>query len=93
MNLLPIGQLDGGHIVYAFLGDRTKYLSWILVAIFIPMGFYFARSWLFWAALLFFFGMRHPSVVDPEPIGPTRTKLALFAALMLLVCFTPSPIR
>jgi membrane-associated protease RseP (regulator of RpoE activity) len=93
MNLLPIGQLDGGHIVYAFLGERTKYLSWILVAIFIPMGFYFARSWLFWAALLLFFGMRHPSVVDPEPIGPTRTKLALFAAFMLLVCFTPSPIR
>lgn len=93
MNLLPIGQLDGGHIVYAFLGDRTKYLSWFLVAIFIPMGYYFARSWFFWAAILFFFGMRHPSLVDEEPIGPVRTRLAWFALFMLVVCFTPSPIR
>lgn len=92
MNLLPIGQLDGGHIVYAFLGDRTKYLSWFLVAVFVPMGIYVAWSWLFWAVVLFFFGMRHPSLVDPEPIGPVRARLALFAAFMLVVCFTPAPI-
>ncbi len=92
MNLLPIGQLDGGHIVYSFLGDRTKYLSWFLVAVLVPMGYYFAPSWLFWAVVLFFFGMRHPSVVDPERLSPARTRLALFAAFMLAVCFMPSPI-
>ena len=93
LNLLPIGQLDGGHILYTFLGERMKYFSWFLVAVFVPMGFYFAYSWLFWAAVLFFFGMKHPSLVDPTPIGPGRTKLALLALFILVLCFTPSPIR
>lgn len=93
LNLLPIGQLDGGHILYAFLGERTKYLSWVLVAVFVPMGFVYAYSWLFWAAVLFFFGMKHPSLVDSTPIGPGRTKLALLALFILVLCFTPSPIR
>ncbi len=93
LNLVPIGQLDGGHIIYAFLGERVKYLSWLLVAAFIPMGYFFAYSWWFWALLLLFFGMRHPSVIDPTPIGGVRTRLAFFALFMLVVCFTPSPIR
>lgn len=93
LNLLPIGQLDGGHILYAFVGERMKYLSWLLVAVFIPMGFYFSTSWLFWAALLFFFGLRHPSMVDPSPIGKTRTKLALVALAILVLSFDPSPIQ
>ncbi|MEI9813388.1 MAG: hypothetical protein WDO18_12430 [Acidobacteriota bacterium] len=87
----PVGR--AGTLSTQFLGDRTKYLSWFLVAIFIPMGYYFARSWFFWAAILIFFGMRHPSLVDEEPIGPVRTRLAWFALFMLVVCFTPSPIR
>lgn len=93
LNLLPIGQLDGGHIVYAFLGERVKYLSRLLVAAFIPMGYFFASSWWFWAVVLMFFGMRHPTLVDPIPIGPARARLVLFALFMLVVCFTPSPIR
>ncbi|MEO8100414.1 MAG: site-2 protease family protein [Acidobacteriota bacterium] len=93
LNLLPIGQLDGGHIVYAFLGERTKYLSWFLIAVLIPMGFYFAVSWLFWAAILFFFGMRHPRIVDPSPIRGTRQWLALLALFILVLSFTPSPIK
>jgi len=93
LNLLPIGQLDGGHILYAFLGERTKYLSWVMVAVFIPMGFYYSPSWLFWAAVLFFFGMKHPSMVDPTPIGSGRTKLAIATLFILILCFTPVPIR
>ncbi len=93
LNLLPIGQLDGGHILYAFLGDRMKYFSWFLVLVFLPMGYFFAYSWWFWAAILFFFGMKHPSIVDHTPIGPTRSRLAVLALFVLVLCFTPSPIR
>jgi hypothetical protein len=57
------------------------------------MGFLFAYSWLLWAVLLFFFGLRHPSLVDPSPIGPTRTRLAILAAAIFVVSFTPSPIQ
>lgn len=93
LNLLPIGQLDGGHILYAFLGERMKYFSWLLVAVFIPMGYFYAYSWWFWAAILFFFGMKHPAMVDPTPIGSGRTKLAFVALAVLILSFTPSPIR
>jgi len=93
LNLLPIGQLDGGHILYSFLGEKTKYLSRIFVAALVPMGIFFAYSWLVWAALLLLFGMRHPAIVDPAPIGRTRTWLALLALLVLVLSFTNRPIR
>jgi membrane-associated protease RseP (regulator of RpoE activity) len=92
VNLFPIGQLDGGHILYSFLGERTKYVSWALVAAFVPMGYFFAHSWWTWAAALVLFGMRHPSLVDPTPLGPGRVKLAWAALVILVLCFTPSPI-
>src|SRR5580704_16368228 len=54
LNLLPIGQLDGGHILYAFLGERTRLLSRIFVALLVPMGLFFTYSWLVLAAALYF---------------------------------------
>ena len=93
LNLLPIGQLDGGHILYAFAGERTRWLSRIFVALLIPMGIFFAYSWLVWAVLLFFFGMRHPVIYDPDPIGRARTWLAVAALVILILSFTLSPVR
>jgi membrane-associated protease RseP (regulator of RpoE activity) len=90
---LPIGQLDGGHILYAFAGEKTRWLSRLFVALLIPMGIFFAYSWLVWAVLLFFFGMRHPVIYDPHPIGRTRTWLALAALVILILSFTLSPVR
>jgi membrane-associated protease RseP (regulator of RpoE activity) len=93
LNLLPIGQLDGGHILYAFLGERTRLLSRLFVLILVPMGFFFAYSWLVWAAILFFFGMRHPAIFDPNPIGRVRTRLGVLALIIFLLSFTIAPIR
>lgn len=93
LNLLPIGQLDGGHILYSFVGERMRWLSRIFIALLIPMGFYFAYSWLVWAVLLFFFGMRHPVIYDPYPIGRARTWLGIAALLILILSFTLSPVR
>jgi membrane-associated protease RseP (regulator of RpoE activity) len=92
LNLLPIGQLDGGHILYAFLGERTRYLSRAFILILVLLGFFFAYSWLVWAALLFFFGMRHPIIVDPNPLGGVRTRLALAALAILILSFTAAPV-
>jgi len=93
INLLPIGQLDGGHILYAFLGERTKVLSRIFAAALIPMGIFFAYMWLVWAAVLFLFGMRHPAIVDPAPLSPARKWLGFVALVVLILCFSPSPVR
>jgi membrane-associated protease RseP (regulator of RpoE activity) len=93
LNLLPIGQLDGGHILYAFLGERTKWLSRIFVAVLVAMGIFVAYSWLLWAALLLFFGMRHPAIVDPSPLGRTRTWLGVLALVIFILSFTAAPIR
>ena len=92
LNLMPIGQLDGGHIFYALFGDFTRYFSWLFIAILIPMGIFFAESWLVWALLLFFFGLRHPRIVDPNPVGRNRKWLAAVALLILVLSFTPAPI-
>jgi membrane-associated protease RseP (regulator of RpoE activity) len=93
LNLLPIGQLDGGHILYAFLGERSKWFSRIFIAVLIPLGIFFAYSWLIWAVLLFFFGMRHPSIVDPSPLGRARSWLGFAALVVFVLSFTVSPIR
>jgi membrane-associated protease RseP (regulator of RpoE activity) len=93
LNLLPIGQLDGGHILYAFLGERTKYLSRLFVFILVLMGAFFAYSWLVWAALLFFFGMRHPAIFDPNPLGRFRTRLAVVALAIFILSFTAAPVH
>ncbi len=93
LNLLPIGQLDGGHILYAFIGQRSGILSKILVVLLIPIGLLYSYSWLVWAAFLFFFGMRHPVVYDQTPLGRGRTALGWVALILFILCFTVEPIR
>ena len=101
LNLLPIGQLDGGHILYAFAGERTRILSRVFVAALASLGAYqlFTTSytngytWLVWAGMLFFFGMRHPAIYDPYPVGRARTWLGLAALAIFILSFTVTPVR
>ena len=95
-NLLPFGQLDGGHLTYATLGDRSRYFSIATVAAAIVMCF-ISYSWLvmtvMMVAMLWFLGPRHPRVLDEyESLGAGRITLAVFALVMLIICFTPVPI-
>jgi membrane-associated protease RseP (regulator of RpoE activity) len=92
LNLLPIGQLDGGHILYSFIGRRHRLLSRIFVAALVPMGYY-SRSWLVWAVLLFFFGMRHPVIYDQQGVGSQRSWLGVAALAIFILTFTLAPIR
>ena len=93
LNLLPIGQLDGGHILYAFLGDKTKYLSRFFIFVLVLMGTFITYMWLLWAALLFFFNMRHPAIFDPNPLGRLRTWLAVAALAIFILSFTAEPVH
>src|SRR5205085_5888368 len=87
LNLLPIGQLDGGHILYSMVGERHKLLSRAFTAALIPIGIFFWPGWLVWAVLLLFFGMRHPAIYDPSPLSDGRRKLAWLSLLIFLLCF------
>jgi membrane-associated protease RseP (regulator of RpoE activity) len=98
LNLFPIGQLDGGHISYAVLGPRSTYVTFAMIGVAISLSAFFSSSWIVWTvltiAMLFMFGPRHPRVYDEHvPLDRTRMVLALFALIMFIVCFTPSPIR
>ena len=93
-NLLPMGQLDGGHIVYAFLGARARYVTWGLVAGLVAMGVVLWEGWLVWALIGFFVSRRHPSVMDPYVSLDGRSRAtALLAFVILVLCFMPLPIQ
>lgn len=90
LNLLPIGQLDGGHIVYAFFPRRHGVISVVLSLLLLPLGkFWF--GWLLWGLALLIFGRRHPMVYDSSELDRGRRKLALLALVVFLLCFTFVP--
>lgn len=93
LNLLPIGQLDGGHLVYALAPRIAKPATFLAIAALIPLGLLYYPPWLGWAAVLFFFGRRHPRIEDPTPLNPGRLAWGLLAALVFAACFSPAPLR
>lgn len=99
-NLIPLGQLDGGHVAYALLGRRARVLSWVMVAFLAVMGVFFHLSWLILAAVMLFFEfrskmrLRHPPVTDEDaPLGLKRTVLSLVVLLIFVLSFIPDPIK
>jgi membrane-associated protease RseP (regulator of RpoE activity) len=96
LNLLPFGQLDGGHITYATLGKVSTKISLVTVAVAVIMT-WLSLSWLLMTVLmllmLMIVGPRHPPVIDEyEPLGSGRRAIAACALAMLILCFTPFPI-
>ncbi len=92
INLLPLGQLDGGHIVYAVLGERSHYvLSTAFVLLLVLFGFLY-WAWWGWAILMFFFGRRHPLVYDQIPLGSSRVMLGVVAILLLVISISIVPV-
>jgi len=97
LNLLPFGQLDGGHITYAAVGRRATPISLVTVGAAVTMCF-FSINWLLMTvlmvAMLLLTGPRHPPVINEyERLGTGRLALAVFAIVMFVLCFTPFPIR
>lgn len=105
INLLPVGQLDGGHISYAMFGERHIYLARLVFLTLTTIGVFGLlpifginlsigwSGWLIWSAILFFLiKLRHPPVADPTPLDPVRMRLGWSAYIMLILCFSPTPI-
>jgi membrane-associated protease RseP (regulator of RpoE activity) len=91
LNLVPAGQLDGGHIAYALFGDRYARVARLIPYGLLLMGL-LNSGWFVWAALLFFLGTGHPRPeFEDAPLSPSRRAAGLIAALLFLLCFTPNP--
>jgi len=92
INLIPAGQLDGGHIAYALLGPRARYLSYAMIAIMLGLSLV-ATSWLLWAVLLFLFGRDHPLPLNEAVrLRPQDYALVVAAAAIFVLTFVPRPI-
>jgi len=93
LNLIPAGQLDGGHIVYTLFGKKVKYLSYAVVGVFLLLSIKYP-GWLLWTALIFFLGRIYAMPMDDLTPLPRKYKwLGYFMLLLLVLMFTPLPIQ
>jgi len=106
MNMIPIGQLDGGHVVYSMFGEKKHEsiasVSFILIVLlgvisfvgeFININIPIGWSgWLFWAVILYFIiKIKHPPVEVFEKLDKKRVTLGWISLLIMLISFAPSP--
>ena len=91
LNLLPGGQLDGGHIIYSIAPRAHKSVTRVTVAVLALLSSMWI-GWLVWAAILGVTGWRHPAVPVWPDLGPTRRRLAIVQVALLVLTFVPAPI-
>jgi membrane-associated protease RseP (regulator of RpoE activity) len=98
LNLIPVGQLDGGHVAYTVLGRRAR---WVAIASIAGIALYAVIfrvwSWIVWLVLILLllraFGWTHPPALDEEVrLDPIRLALVVAVALIFVVTFIPVPI-
>ncbi len=94
MNLLPIGQLDGGHVTYALFGPRhARTISFVAFCCLIPMGILLWPGWLIFGLLVLFLGLRHPPPLDAyTPLDRTGKIVGWTAVILFILTFIPVPV-
>ncbi len=94
LNLIPLSQLDGGHILYAVTGRLQRRLALPLWVLLVVAGLIWWNGWFFWCLLVLLMGLRHPRVVDEaRGIGAGRRWIAALALVLLILSFMPVPAR
>jgi membrane-associated protease RseP (regulator of RpoE activity) len=91
LNLIPAGQLDGGHILYALTPRIHRHVTRYLPILLLVFGFIFWMGWILWALLLWLPALRHPKVMADQPLDRKRQALAVIALLILALTFTAAP--
>jgi len=93
LNLLPIGQLDGGHIAYAMLGKKQNIIGKLAFISLIPLSF-ISLNWLFWGLLIFFLmrSSKHPPIHDINiPLSKFNKRIGYICLIIFILCFIPAP--
>lgn len=92
LNLIPIGQLDGGHVAYALWGNRQRTMAFAVLPLLIMLGFVGWPGWFIWAFMAGVWGLGHPPVVDPQvPLGRGRVLVGWIAFAVFVLTFAPVP--
>jgi len=94
MHLLPMGQLDGGHVIYAMFGPRVaRYVSYGVFGALVPLGYFAWPGWIMFAALTLIIGLKHPPPLDTyTPPSSAGKALAWTAIGLFILTFVPAPI-
>ncbi|MFO8110100.1 MAG: site-2 protease family protein [Thermoplasmata archaeon] len=94
LNLLPAGQLDGGHVTRALFGENAKYASYAAAGFLVLVGIFWYPGWLMFALFIFFLvGLKHPPPLnDLSSLDLKRKGVGIIAILLLFTCFHPIPI-
>ncbi len=94
LNLLPIGQLDGGHIMYALLGKGQRKVATGATLCLIPLGYFLWVGWFLWVALVLLIKIGHPPTLnDQVPLDTKRKVIGWLAMFIFVLSFTPVPIK
>lgn len=94
LNLLPMGQLDGGHVAYALFGRRAWQLARLTAGALLILAFLGWQGWLLWVILPFVFGLKHPPPLnDHTPLDTRRQALGLLMIIIFVLVFTPVPFK
>jgi membrane-associated protease RseP (regulator of RpoE activity) len=92
LNLLPIGQLDGGHIVYGLFGRNSRIVYLVAITVMAFITVFYNPGWFLLLILIILFGFRHPPPMDDQtPLDWKRKLLGGFVFLAFFVSFTPAP--
>jgi membrane-associated protease RseP (regulator of RpoE activity) len=93
LNLIPAGQLDGGHVLFVLFGKSAARIWPFIVVILFMMGFVWS-GWYIWAVLIFLLGRTFAQPRDGlTQIDPGRRALAIFGMILFILVFTPVPLR
>ena len=92
LNLIPVGQLDGGHVAYALFPEYQRYISLGSIGLLVVCGVLFWSGWLLWAVLLVFLGWRHPPPYEFwVPLDRRRRVLGIITIVVFGLTFSPAP--
>ena len=92
LNLIPIGQLDGGHVAYALWGSRQRSIALAILPVLLVLGFIGWPGWFLWAGMAGILGLAHPPVLDPQTaLGRTRMWVGWAALAIFALTFAPIP--
>ncbi|TDJ52055.1 MAG: site-2 protease family protein [Nitrospina sp.] len=91
LNLLPMGQLDGGHVIYSLFNSKHAYVARLSFLALLLLGFHWAGWWV-WAALVFLLGLKHPPVLNElEPLEPRHRFIGYLSIVIFILTFVPVP--